>query len=141
MEYIELGYIGLFLICFLSATILPLTSEGVLLLFLINGFDPLFCLIIATIGNSIGGSTNYFIGRMAKTKTLERFVKDGQRRRRLILSVKKHGIWIGLIAWTPIIGDPLMILTGFFRVRMLPLFALMAIGKMLRYSLIILLWS
>ena len=141
MEYIELGYIGLFLICFLSATILPLTSEGVLLLFLINGFDPLLCLIIATIGNSIGGTTNYFIGRLAKKNSLERLVKNENRRKKLVLSVEKYGIWIGLIAWTPIIGDPLMIITGFFRVRMLPLFTLMTIGKMMRYSLIIFLWS
>ena len=141
MEYIELGYIGLFLICFLSATILPLTSEGVLLLFLYNGFDPVFCLIIATIGNSIGGSTNYFIGRLAKTNSLERLVKNENRRKKLVLSVEKYGIWIGLIAWTPIIGDPIMIIAGFFRVRRLPLFTLMTLGKMMRYSLIIFLWS
>jgi membrane protein YqaA with SNARE-associated domain len=58
----ELGYLGLFLSAFLAATILPVASEVVLLSMLGLGYDPILCLIIATIGNTLGAILNYFIG-------------------------------------------------------------------------------
>ena len=62
MEYIEYGYIGLFVVCFLAATILPLTSEGALIVFLALNFDPFICMVVASLGNIIGGTTNYGLG-------------------------------------------------------------------------------
>jgi len=137
MEYIEFGFHGLFLICFLSATILPLTSEGVLIVFLTTGYDPISCLIVATIGNSIGGLTNYWLGMIGKPSLIRRFFKSEKRYNWLIRNVKQYGFWLGALSWTPIIGDPLTIALGFFRVKFFPFLILMVLGKLIRYSIIV----
>ena len=137
MEYIEFGFLGLFLICFLSATILPLTSEGVLILFLTSGYDPITCLVVATIGNSIGGLTNYWLGMIGKPSLIRRFFKSEKRYNWLIRNVNKYGFWLGALSWTPIIGDPLTIALGFFRVKFFPFLILMVLGKLIRYSIIV----
>lgn len=141
MDYIELGYFGLFLICFLSATILPLASEAVLLAFLAYSFDPISCLIVATIGNTLGGMTNYFLGMLGKTKTLKKIITDEVKFQKITSRIEKHGVWLGLITWLPFIGDPLTIFLGYFRVKFVPLFILSFLAKGLRYYVIIFLWN
>lgn len=141
MEYIEYGYFGLFLIAFLSATILPLTSEGVLVLFLATSFDPWICLWVATIGNVLGGLSNYLLGMIGKPTLIRRFFKSETRYNWLLRNIDRYGYWLGSISWVPIIGDPLTVALGFFRVRFLPFFVLMTAGKLARYSLIIFVWN
>ena len=137
MEYIEYGYFGFFVVCFLSATILPLSSEGVLILFLSLQFDPLRCLIIASIGNTLGVTTNYALGKLGKPSTLEKLFKQPERYNKLNYRIKKYGSTLALISWVPLIGDPLVIALGYFRVSFLPVFLLMAFAKTARYSIII----
>ncbi len=141
MDYIELGYFGLFLISFLAATILPLTSEGVLLLFLAASFDPIICLLIASLGNILGGLTNYGIGMFGNPEKLQARFKNPKRFAQLSRSIRKYGYWLGLLSWTPIVGDPLTIALGYFRVRFIPFLLLMSVGKIIRYWLIIFLWN
>ncbi|MCO4813317.1 MAG: DedA family protein [Flavobacteriales bacterium] len=141
MDYIELGYFGLFLVCFLSATILPLASEAVLLAFLAYQFDPITCLLVATLGNTLGGMTNYLLGMLGKTKTLKQLMNNEAKFDRITLRIEKYSVWLGLITWLPFIGDPLTIFLGYFRVKFTPLFLLAFLGKGLRYYVIIFLWN
>lgn len=141
MDYIELGYFGLFLVCFLAATILPLASEGVLLLFLATSFDPIICLIVATIGNTLGGLTNYFLGLLGNRATLKKLFRNKSRYKSFKVNIDKYGYWLGLITWLPFIGDPLTIALGFFRVKFVPFLLLMTFAKGLRYYVIIFLWN
>jgi len=99
MDYIELGYFGLFLVCFLSATILPLASEAVLLAFLAYHFDPITCLVVATIGNTLGGMTNYLLGMLGKTKTLKRLINDEAKFDRTTHRIEKYGVWLANQVW------------------------------------------
>ena len=62
-NYIELGYTGLLLSSFLAATILPLSSEIVLVSLLHSGLPAVTLISIATIGNVAGSLTNYALGR------------------------------------------------------------------------------
>lgn len=140
MEYIEFGYAGLFLICFLAATILPLTSEGVLVVFLIGGFDPWICLLTASIGNVIGGTTNYLLGLIWNPEKLKKRLGSPQRFERAEKLSQQHGYWLGLISWMPIIGDPLIIVLGYLRTPLVPLILTMSIAKTARYALIIFFW-
>jgi membrane protein YqaA with SNARE-associated domain len=137
MDFFELGYFGLFIVCFLSATILPLASEGFLFLMLVNHFDPITCLIIATLSNSLGTCFNYWLGSFGNTKWLLRFRIEVEKLIRFEQKVKTYGSWLGIIAWVPIIGDPLSVACGFFKVRFFPFLMLVVIGKFLRYFLII----
>jgi membrane protein YqaA with SNARE-associated domain len=138
MDFISLGYIGLFLAGFLSATILPMNSEGVLLILLSQSFDPWSCLIIATIGNSLGGLTNYFLGKLGNPLWFKRF---GVKEEKLIsfeYRIQKYGYWLAFFSWLPFIGDPMTIALGFFRVPFWKVTFLIILGKFLRYLVLIL---
>jgi len=140
MDYLEAGYLGLFVVCFLSATILPLTSEGVLIAFLLSGGEPIAALLVATSGNVLGGSTNYFLGRIGEPKWLRKLGVKETRIVRFENWVKRYGVWTALLSWVPIVGDPLTIALGFFRANWWWVFLLMLLGKFLRYLLLVLPW-
>lgn len=140
MEYIDYGYLGLFLISFLSATILPLSSEGVLLLMPTAGFDPLVSLIVASLGNILGGSTNYWIGRLGNPLWLKRIGIQEKSLLRFENAVKRYGVFSALLSWVPIIGDPLTVALGFFRVKWWSVLILMSLGKVIRYAIILSPW-
>ena len=138
MEYFsELGYFGLFVAAFLAATILPLSSEIVLSTLLLSGQSPVALVIIATIGNVLGSLTNYALGYWASIEvvkkwlkiTEEEFVKAEQR-------FVKYGLFSLLFAWIPIVGDPLTIVAGVLRIRLLWFVILVAAGKFIRYVII-----
>jgi membrane protein YqaA with SNARE-associated domain len=137
VDYFSLGLIGLFIACFLAATIIPFTSEGVFVLYIIAGYDPLICLLIATVANSIGGFTNYWIGLIGKEAYLKKIFKTDERYLRFKLRVEKHGALIGLFGWVPFIGDPICILLGFIRTPMILTFVFITIGKFARYAIIL----
>lgn len=137
MDYLAYGYLGLFAVCFLAATILPFSSEGILILALSLDFDPYICLILASFGNTFGGVTNYFIGRIGKPQTLKRFFPSSEKFNRIHQRVEKHGVKLALLSWVPIIGDPLVIVLGFLRIPFLPVLILMFISKAIRYAIII----
>lgn len=138
MDFISLGYIGLFLAGFLSATILPMNSEFILLALLSQDFDPWTCLLIATIGNSMGGLTNYFLGKLGNPLWFKRF---GVKEKKLLSfeqRIQKYGYWLAFFSWVPIIGDPMTIALGFFRVSFWKTTFLIVLGKLLRYLVLVL---
>lgn len=140
MNFFELGYIGLFAVCFLSATILPLTSEGVFLAFLFAGYDPILSLAVASFGNILGGSTNYWLGRVGNPNWL---TKMGMKEERIFLfekRIQRYGFWSALFSWLPVLGDPLIVALGFFRVNWWNVFILMSLGKVSRYFILMLPW-
>lgn len=141
MDLISLGYLGLFLAAFLSATILPMSSEGILLLMLSQGFDPILCLILATIGNTLGGLTNYWLGMLGDPKW---FARLGIKEEKLLTfeqRVRRYGFWLAFFSWVPFIGDPLTVALGFFRVPFRKVLILLILGKFIRYFVLILPWT
>ena len=72
-SFVEWGYLGLFLSSFLGATIIPLSSEIVLSLLLTQGFDINLSIIIATIGNWLGGLSSYYLGSLGKWDFVEKY--------------------------------------------------------------------
>lgn len=137
MDLVELGYFGLFIGAFLAATILPFSSEVILTSLLLSGADPVICLIIATIGNSLGGVTNYIIGRLGNLKWLLKLGMPIEKLQRLESISKRYGHWLAFFAWIPFIGDPLTLSLGYFRVKIFPFIILMTFGKFLRYLAIV----
>lgn len=138
-EWAEWGYAGLFLASFLAATILPFSSEAVLLGMAAVGGSLLPLFVVATAGNTLGGLTNYAIGRWLPTDRLVRWLRiepeKSMRWRRL---VERRGVWVALLCWLPVIGDPIAIALGIFGARFVPVALLMLIGKAARYA--VLLW-
>ncbi|OOY64674.1 YqaA family protein [Solemya velum gill symbiont] len=138
MEYLsELGYIGLFVAAFLAATILPLSSEALLSTLLLSGLSPVALVIVATTGNALGSLTNYALGYWGSKEVIkqwlkvseEEFIKAEQR-------FVKYGLFSLLFAWVPIIGDPLTMIAGVLRIRLLWFLILVTAGKLMRYIVI-----
>lgn len=140
MEYFTAGYVGLFFASFLSATILPLSSEGILLLMLTQGYDPTLCLLVASIGNSLGGLTNYALGLLGNPNWLKRIGISHMKIRSFEHRIQTYGYWLAFFSWVPFIGDPLSVALGYFRVSFWRFFGLMLLGKVLRYAVIVYFW-
>ena len=137
MDYISVGFTGLFIVTFLSATILPFSSELFLLFMLSKGYDPLICLLIATLGNSLGGLTNYGLGRLGDLKWLKKLGVTEAKLKRSTIQIQRYGSWLAFFSWVPIIGDPLVVALGYFRTPFFKVLPLLVIGKFLRYLIIV----
>jgi membrane protein YqaA with SNARE-associated domain len=137
VEYIEYGYVGLFFGAFLAATLFPLPSEGLLVGAIAIGIPPIPAVITATIGNFLGGMTNYGLGYLASHRKFLSIVKvRPSLLKRWETRFHNWGYWLGLLAWVPIIGDPMLLALGFLRVRILPLCVTVILGKLIRYIVV-----
>lgn len=125
---IEWGLIGLFSSCFLSATILPFPSEITFIYFLQSDYSTWIVLLVATIGNSLGGITNYYFGALG-----HKMLQKNKRNSKAYQVIERFGFWAALGAWLPFIGDPIMLGLGFFQTKKTPTFIIMTVGKFLRY--------
>ncbi len=119
---------SLFASSFLAATLLPGGSELVLV-GVLKMHPQLYwpALVMGTVGNTLGGLTSYFIGRIFPKPTTQN---------RGLKYVEKFGSASMLFAWTPIIGDALCVAAGWLRLNWLWVTLFMAIGKFARYFVI-----
>lgn len=139
MELLDLGYLGLFIASFLAATIVPFSSEGLFLVMLLSDFDPISCLIIATLGNSLGGFVSYWIGYLGKLRWIQKLGVKEEKLQSFQRRVLKYGHWLAFLSWVPILGDPLTIALGYFKSNVKWTLLFLFIGKFLRYLIILLL--
>ena len=137
------SYFQLSLISFLAATILPFSSEVVLTtMYLSNSFEPYFLLIFASIGNIMGSITNWYLGKkITLFQNRKWFPVSPDQLERSRKYFQKYGLWSLLLAWVPIIGDPLTLLAGVLKVRFGIFFVLVSISKISRYVFILYLAS
>ena len=132
--FVEWGYLGLFIASFLGATIIPFSSEVVFSLLIINGYDIKVSLLVATIGNWLGGLSSYFLGRLGKWETLEKYFKlKKEKIYKFKTKIDNWGSLLAFFCWLPIIGDPIAVSLGFFRTNYILVAIWMFIGKILRY--------
>jgi membrane protein YqaA with SNARE-associated domain len=137
------SYFQLSLISFLAATILPFSSEVVLTtMYLSNSFETYFLLIFASIGNIMGSITNWYLGKkITLFQNRKWFPVSAEQLERSRQYFQKYGLWSLLLAWVPIIGDPLTLLAGVLKVRFGIFFVLVSISKISRYVFILYLAS
>ncbi|MBZ0207700.1 MAG: DedA family protein [Flavobacteriales bacterium] len=134
----DAGLPALFLACFLAATILPFSSEALLLAMALGPWGSLPLLLTASIGNTLGGMTNYGIGRWLPEGKLMRWLRvDPSKVQRWRALVQRFGYWSALLCWLPVIGDPIAIALGLFRARLWPVTMLMFMGKAARYAVLV----
>ena len=140
MTAFELGYLGLFITCFLAATILPIASEVFLITMLAAKYDPLSSLLIASTGNTLGSYLNFGIGYIGNPEWLKKLRVKQKTIESWKASIQKYGAWLAFLSWLPIVGDIIGIALGFFRANIFWSFLFMAIGKFLRYLLVVLVY-
>ena len=134
----EVIYLSLFFISFLSATILPLSSELTLAgLITTSNYDNVLLLIVASFGNVLGSVVNWVLGFYSRNLTIKKWfpIKETPIEKSSQW-FSKFGKWSLLFAWVPVIGDPLTLVAGLLRVRFLDFIILVAIGKVSRYLVI-----
>ena len=133
---IQIGYWGLFVASFLSATIVPFSSEAVLLGMIVAGFDPVLTTIIATLGNWLGSMFTFWLGYVGNIERIEKWLRISKEKTDKYKAVtKKYGAWFGLLVWVPIIGDVLAVCMGLVRTPVVMSMILILIGKAVRYSI------
>ena len=127
----------------LAATILPLSSEIVLTTMLLtNLFEKNILLVIASSGNILGSIFNWYLGKKITIfQDRKWFPVSPEQLNKSQKYFQKYGIWSLLLAWVPVIGDPLTLLAGILRVRLSIFFILVSISKISRYVFILYLVS
>lgn len=127
----DIGLTSVFLISFISATLIPMGSEpAVFAVIKVNPSMFWQVIAIATIGNTLGGMVDYAMGYGAK-KAFER-----ERESFWYQWLRHFGAKTMLLAWLPGIGDPICTLAGWLKLPFWPSTMYMMIGKCLRYILI-----
>ena len=126
----SVGLTSVFIISFVSATLLPMGSEPAV--FAVIKLNPAMfwpVILVATVGNTLGGVVDYWMGYGAK----QAFAKE--RSSRWFGWLERFGPKTMLLGWMPGIGDPICTLAGWLKLPFWPSVFYMAIGKFLRYIL------
>jgi membrane protein YqaA with SNARE-associated domain len=133
------AYLLLFASAFLAATVLPFYSEVTLYLLLQQGANPLLLLAIATVGNTLGSTVNWAMGRyLLHFQDRRWFYFSREQIARAQAAFQRRGVWTLLLAWMPLGGDALTLIAGIMRVRLWVFLVLVGLGKGLRY--VVVLW-
>jgi membrane protein YqaA with SNARE-associated domain len=126
------GLSTVFVVALVSATLLPMGSEPAV--FGLVKLNPeLFwpAILVATVGNTIGGGVSWWMGYGAE-RAYER-VTHRKIEARALRWLERFGAKACLLAWLPAVGDPLCAVAGWLRLPFWPCIFYMAIGKFARY--------
>ena len=128
----KFGLSTVFVVAFVSATLLPLGSEPAV--FGLVKLNPAMfwpAVLVATAGNTLGGIVTWWMG-YGTERAIERF-KHRQPDTRALRWLERFGAKACLLSWLPVVGDPLCAVAGFLRLPFWPCVIYMAIGKFARY--------
>ncbi|WP_126156114.1 YqaA family protein [Paracoccus haematequi] len=130
-------YGGLFLAAFTAATLLPAQSEALVVGLLLTDYAPWLVLAVASVGNVLGSVVNWFLGRGIELFRGRRwFPASPAALARAEGWYRRYGRWSLLLAWAPIIGDPLTVVAGVLRETFLVFLLLVSIAKIGRYLIL-----
>lgn len=135
MQY---GYWGMFVAAFIAGSVLPFSSEAVMVGLQLAGLAPLPLFLSGTLGNVGGSMFNYGIGRLGKMEWIEKYLhvkrEKVENTRRFM---QKWGAWMGILCFLPVLGSVIAVSLGYMRAN--PWISLLSItiGKVLRYAALI----
>lgn len=143
----EVGLGAIWVVAFVSATLVPMGSEPAVF-GLVKLQPELFwpAILVATLGNTMGGALTWWMGLVAK-RAAERVSQSGEGAsgpelqpghdkpadHRALRWLQRYGAPACLLSWLPVVGDPLCAVAGWLRLPFWPCLVYMAIGKFLRY--------
>mgnify|MGYP001161954405 CR=1 FL=1 len=134
----EYGLWGLFLASFLAATVLPFSSEALLLAMALGPWTTVGLWAAASVGNWLGGMSSYGLGRLGDMERIARWLRtDPDKAMAWRTRVAQYGSWAALLCWLPVIGDPIAIALGLGRTSVWRTAVLMFVGKALRYAVLL----
>lgn len=130
----DYGLWGLFFGSFLAATVVPFSSEALVLGVLTAGGNVITTVAVASLGNWLGGLTSYWVGRAGNWQLIERWFHIS--REKLEKQQSKIDRWRSLLAlmtWLPFVGDIFAVGLGFYKINFWSSALLMFVGKTLRF--------
>lgn len=131
---IDWGYVGLFISALLAGSIIPFSSELVMVALIKVGLSPTLCVLAATLGNTVGGMTCYYMGRLGRIDWIERYFKVKKEKiDRMQSFLQGKGALMGFFAFLPFVGEAIAIALGFMRSNVVLTTLSMFVGKLVRY--------
>ena len=135
---VSYGYMGMLIAAFLAASILPFSSEAVMVGLQAAGLDPVALIAYGTIGNVLGSMFNYTIGRLGKMEWIEKYLhvkkEDLDKAHKFMAG---RGAWMGLLSVIPVIGDVITVALGLMRANVVIVAISVTISKLARYVLLV----
>lgn len=133
-----LALLGLFIAALVAATLIPAQSEAVLVALLLDRSHPALLLVfVATVGNVLGALVNWWLGRQAQRLENRRWYPlSGAKRERAQAWYRRYGRWSLLLAWAPVIGDPITLVAGMMREPLRVFLPLVILAKGGRYTVL-----
>ncbi len=129
----QFGLSTIFIVSFISATLLPLGSEPAV--FGLVKLNPaLFwpAVLVATAGNTLGGALTWWMGYGVE-RAYENIAHHKPHEARALTMLRRFGPKACLFSFLPFVGDPLCAVAGWLRLSFWPCVMYMAIGKFGRY--------
>lgn len=131
------GYWGMGFMAFLSGSVLPLTSEVLLILLMGMGLNTFGLVLVSTIGNTIGGVTCYYTGRLVTKERVAKIFRVSDRRmHQADRIIQRYGFWASFLSFVPLIGTAILLTLGVMRADAFKVTLVMMIGKFMRYLLV-----
>ncbi len=136
---IDWGYLGLFISALLAGSIIPFSSELVMIALVKVGLNPALCVLAATLGNTIGGMTCYYMGHLGKVDWIENYFKVKKEKiEKMQHFLQGKGALMAFFAFLPFVGEVIAIALGFMRSNILLTTLSMFVGKLIRYIVMLL---
>ena len=131
---IDWGYVGMFLSALIAGTVVPFSSEAVLVALISMGLNPIGCILAATAGNMIGGMTCYWLGSLGNMLWIEKYFGVNKKKlERAERFVKGRGAWMAFFMFIPFLGEAIGVLLGLMRANVWITAIAMFLGKSFRY--------
>ena len=135
---IDWGYVGLFISALLAGSIIPFSSEIVMVALVKVGLSPALCVLSATLGNTLGGMTCYYMGRLGRIDWIEKYFKVKREKiERMQHFLQGKGALMAFFTFLPAIGEVIAIALGFMRSNTWLTIVSMFVGKLIRYILLL----
>lgn len=105
-----------------------------------SGAKPALCILAATLGNTIGGLTCYYMGHLGRIDRIEKYFKVKKEKiDKMRHFLQGKGALMAFFTFLPFVGEAIAIALGFMRSNLALTAASMFAGKLVRY--IVMLWA
>ncbi|HIZ02102.1 MAG TPA: DedA family protein [Candidatus Bacteroides merdipullorum] len=129
------GYVGLFISALLAGSIVPFSSELVMGALVAMGLEPWLCVLAATLGNTLGGLTCYWLGRLGRIDWIEKYLGVKREKvERMQRFLQGRGALMAFFAFLPFVGEAIAVALGFMRSNLWLTTVSMFAGKLARYA-------
>ncbi len=135
------GYFGLFVSALIAGSVVPFSSEAVMLLLVHMGLDPVLCVASAAAGNTVGGMTCYWLGTLGRMEWIERLGVSQAKLEKAQKFLAGRGAMMAFFCFLPTIGEAIAIALGLMRGNVWITSGSMLAGKTIRYIVVMLLFQ